>query len=202
MSTRAQKQTISHPVISLFQSDFDRYSCKRLCLFRKEPSQEDTEQAGKCRSSFPMLICVDNKPLAGFHNKRQAISPGIYSLCMSKDTFLRLLLVPQILPTACSFPGLHLPVSGTWKGELRNTPLLSHDSMVVPSPNFSCSTWIKANPSAEPTFSCKPQMPPGETGAGQRGWMGEMVVGPPGAVSWSQRVPQQEAGRVKGSGSS
>lgn len=32
--------------------------------------------------------------------------------------------------------------------------------------------------------------------------MGEMVVGPPGAVSWSQRVPQQEAGTVKGSGSS
>lgn len=38
MSARAQEQTISHPVISIFQSDFDRFSCKRLCLFRKELS--------------------------------------------------------------------------------------------------------------------------------------------------------------------
>lgn len=104
MSTRAQEQTISHPVISIFQSDFDRYSCERLCLFRKELSQEDTEQAGKCTSSFPVVICVDNKPLAGIHNKRQVISPGMHSVCLRKGTFLHLLQVPQILPTAHSFP--------------------------------------------------------------------------------------------------
>lgn len=157
MSTRAQEQTISHPVISIFQSDFDRYSCKRLCLFRKELSWEDTEQAGKCTSSFPMLICVDNKPLTGFHNKRQAISPGTYSLCMSKGTFPHLLQVPQILPAARSFSGLrlaHQAVSRTWKGELRIIPLLFRDIVAGASLNFG--TWTKANPSAETTFPCKP----------------------------------------------
>lgn len=117
MSTRAQEQTISHPVISVFQSEFDRYSCKRLCLFRKELSQEDTEQAGKCTSSFPVVICVDNKPLAGFHNKRQVISPGMHSLCLSKGTFLHLLQVPQTLPRAVSCsPGSEQDLEGGDEG--------------------------------------------------------------------------------------
>lgn len=153
MSTRAQEQTISHPVISIFQSDFDRYSCKRLCLFRKELSQEDTEQAGKCTSSFPVVICVDNKPLAGFHNKRQVISPGRHSL------FLHLLQVPQILPIAHSFPGLcpaHQAVNRTWRGELRVTPLLFSAFTASSSPDLSSRTWSKANLSAETAFLCKP----------------------------------------------
>lgn len=151
MSTRAQEQTISHPVISVFQSDFDRYSCKRLCLFRKELSQEDTEQAGKCTSSFPVVICVDNKPLAGFHNKRQVISAGMHSL------FLHLPQVPRILPTARSSPGLcpaHQAVTRTWRG------IWAHPSpveclMAAPSPDLSPTTWIKANLSAGTAFPCR-----------------------------------------------
>lgn len=159
MSTRAQEQTISHPVISIFRSNFDRYSCERLCLFREELSQEDTEQAGKSMSSFPVVICVDNKPLAGFHNKRQVISPGMRSVCLSKGTFLHLLQVPQILPTAHSFPGLCLArqaVNGTWMEELRVTSLLFSAIMAGPSPDLSSSTWTKANPSAETAFPCRP----------------------------------------------
>lgn len=159
MSTRAQEQTISHPVISIFQSDFDRYSCKRLCLFRKELSQEDTEQAGKCASSFPVVICVDNKPLSGFHNKRQVISPGIPSLCLSKGTFLHLLQVPQILLTARSFPGLclaHRVVNRTWRGELRVTPSCLVPSWQVPPQISAVAPGTKANPSGETAFPCKP----------------------------------------------
>lgn len=163
MNTRAQEQTISHPVISIFRSDFDRYSCERLCLFREELSQEDTEQAGKSTSSFPVVICVDNKPLAGFHNKRQVISPGMHSVCLSKGTFIHLLQVPPDPAQGTQLPELclaHQAVNRTWRGELRVTSLLFSAIMAGPSPDLSSSTWTKANPSAETAFPCKPWVPP------------------------------------------
>lgn len=81
-------------------------------MFGKELGQGDTEQAGKGTTSFPMVVCADNKPLAGFHDKRQAIGPGTHSLRVSKGTFLHLLWLPHILPTALISQRLFsLPVS-------------------------------------------------------------------------------------------
>ena len=135
-------------------------------MFRNELSWEDTEQAGKRASSFPMVICVDNNPLAGFHNKRQAISPGIHSLCIRKDTFLLLLQVPDILPTMCSL------LAGC--GKLSITPPLSQDA-TSQSPNPSCA---KANPPASSSFLWKPSVPPGGAGGQQDGVLDTAAVCP------------------------
>lgn len=75
-------------------------------MFVQKGAEPGRHGAGwEARELFPVVICVDNKPLAGFRNKKEAISPGTYSLCRSKGTFLHLLWVPQVLPAAHSSQG-------------------------------------------------------------------------------------------------